>query len=98
MNALIWLHRWVGAVLGIVLVVLALSGTALLWEDAWIGVPGADDAPASDVAALARVIDTAQGHAPGLSQAPPRRLKMGAGESNKRTHVTWRAGANLRTT
>ena len=68
MNALIWLHRWVGAVLGIVLVVLALSGTALLWEDAWIGVPGADDAPVGDVAALARVIDTAQGHAPGLSR------------------------------
>ena len=68
MNALIWLHRWVGAVLGIVLVVLALSGTALLWEDAWIGVPGADDAPASDVAALARVVDAAQAHAPGLSR------------------------------
>ena len=37
MNALIWLHRWVGAVLGIVLVVLALA--ALLWfgtlQTAW---------------------------------------------------------------
>lgn len=68
MAALIWLHRWVGAVLGIVLFLMALSGTALLWEDAWIGVPGADDAPTGDVAMLARVVQAAEAHAPALSR------------------------------
>lgn len=62
MRLLIWLHRWLGGVLGLVLVVLALSGTALVWEDAWIGVPGADDAPVTGPVALARAVEAARDH------------------------------------
>lgn len=68
MRAIIWLHQWLGAVLGIVLCVLALTGTLLLWEGAWIGLPGADDGPVRDPAALAMAVETARGHAPDLSR------------------------------
>ena len=68
MRLLIWLHRWLGAVLGLVLVVLALSGTALVWEEAWIGVPGADADPETGPAALSRAVEAARAHAPGLDR------------------------------
>lgn len=68
MRLLIWLHRWLGAVLGLVLIVLALSGTALVWEEAWIGVPGADAAPADDAKALAPIVEAARDHAPALDR------------------------------
>ncbi len=68
MRLLIRLHRWLGGVLGLVLVALALSGTALLWEDAWIGLPGADDAPAIEPGELARAVEVARDHGQGLDR------------------------------
>ena len=43
MKLLLLLHRWAGGLLGLLLAVLALSGTILVWEGEWIGLPGADD-------------------------------------------------------
>ena len=68
MQALIWLHRWLGAVLGIVLVVLAVSGTVLIWEDSWIAVPGAGDPPVNDPATLTNAVAVARGHGEDLSR------------------------------
>jgi uncharacterized iron-regulated membrane protein len=53
------LHRWTGAIVGLLLAVIGLSGTILLWEDVWVSVPGAeapfrpDADPAAAVAAAA---------------------------------------------
>jgi uncharacterized iron-regulated membrane protein len=51
---LTWLdriHRWTGAFVGLLLAALGLSGTLLLYEDAWLRatVPHADEPPAADV-------------------------------------------------
>ncbi len=43
MSLLDLLHRWAGGLVGALLVVLAASGTILLWEESWIDLPGADD-------------------------------------------------------
>ena len=51
------LHRWVGAIAGLLLALLGLSGALLVWRDQWTFVPHAGDAPGHDMAALARVID-----------------------------------------
>ena len=68
MRLLIWLHRWLGGALGLVLVILALSGTALLWEDAWIGVPGAESPPVNEPEALARAVEVARHHGRSLDR------------------------------
>ncbi|RIV86326.1 PepSY domain-containing protein [Aurantiacibacter xanthus] len=68
MKALLLLHRWTGGLVGLLLVVLGLSGTALLWEDSWIMLDGARDAPLSSPADLARAVDVALETAPGLSR------------------------------
>lgn len=49
-------HRWTGGVLGLLLVVLGVSGTLLVHKDAWLRatVPHAADAPDHDAARLAR--------------------------------------------
>ncbi len=59
MRLLSILHRWSGAFLGLFLAVIALSGTALLWEGSWIGLPGAHDAPDGDPVAIGRVVAAA---------------------------------------
>jgi uncharacterized iron-regulated membrane protein len=89
MQALIWLHRWLGAVLGIVLVVLALSGTVLIWEDSWIAVPGAGDAPVRDPAALAMAVDVAKGHGADLS-----RITFAGGDFGLH-HAAYRDGSGI---
>ena len=61
MRLLTWLHRWTGGIAGVVLAVLGLSGTMLLWEESWIGLPGADAPYNSSAADLARVIEAAAG-------------------------------------
>ena len=68
MKLLSLLHRWTGGLVGIVLAVIGLSGTVLLWEDSWILLDGANDAPASSPAELARAIEVAIETAPGLSR------------------------------
>ena len=68
MKLLSLLHRWTGGLVGLVLAVIGLSGTVLLWEDSWILLDGANDAPASSPAELAKAIEVAIETAPGLSR------------------------------
>lgn len=56
MRMLTWLHRWAGGLVGMLLALIGLSGTILLWEEAWIGLPGADDALVADNAAIAAAV------------------------------------------
>lgn len=48
------LHRWTGGLIGLLLALLGLSGTLLLYKDAWLRftLPGASDARIADPAAL----------------------------------------------
>ncbi len=48
-----WLHRWTGAFIGVLLAGLGLSGTLLLYEDAWLRatVPHAAERPIGDLTA-----------------------------------------------
>src|SRR3546814_9779106 len=43
MKLLDTLHRWTGGLIGLLLALMGLSGTILLYEHLWIGVPGAGD-------------------------------------------------------
>ena len=43
MKLLDTLHRWTGGLLGLVLALLGLSGTILLYDYLWIGLPGTGD-------------------------------------------------------
>lgn len=67
MKLLSLLHRWTGGLVGLVLAVIGLSGTVLLWEDSWILLDGANDAPPSSPTELSRAIEVAIETAPGLS-------------------------------
>lgn len=58
MTLLTTLHRWTGAVLGLLLALFGLSGTLLLWKPSWAGVPQVA-APLPD-AAIARLAAAAQ--------------------------------------
>jgi uncharacterized iron-regulated membrane protein len=53
------LHRWTGGFLGIVLAVLGLTGTILVWEGNWIGLPGAHDPLRENVAIIGRIVERA---------------------------------------
>lgn len=68
LRALDLLHRWTGGLVGLLLAVIGLSGTALVWEEAWIGLPGAGDPLQVDAAALGTMVDRAVALHPGLSR------------------------------
>lgn len=68
MQLLALLHRWTGGVVGLLLAVIGLSGTVLVWEEAWIGVPGAEDALRTDAAAIGMAITAAYSEDPSLSR------------------------------
>lgn len=53
MKLLDTLHRWTGGLIGLVLALLGLSGTILLYEHLWIGVPGTGDPLRADLATVA---------------------------------------------
>ncbi|WP_184646505.1 PepSY domain-containing protein [Sphingopyxis sp. JAI128] len=53
MKLLDTLHRWTGGLIGLLLALLGLSGTILLYEHLWIGVPGTGDALRGDLATVA---------------------------------------------
>ena len=59
MRLLSLLHRWTGALIGLLLAVIGLSGAALVWKDSWIAVPHAHDAVRASDAALAHVMEAA---------------------------------------
>lgn len=59
MTLLALLHRWAGGLVGALLVVIALSGTVLVWEEQWIDLPGADEPPPTEARALAAAVTRA---------------------------------------
>ncbi|MET3711943.1 putative iron-regulated membrane protein [Sphingomonas trueperi] len=56
MHVLALLHRWIGAIGGLLLAVLGLTGTLLVWRDELTFVAHAGDPVRADPAALARVV------------------------------------------
>jgi uncharacterized iron-regulated membrane protein len=62
------LHRWAGGIVGLLLAVIGLSGTVLVWEEYWIGLPGAGDPLRGDPAALGAAIEAAMVVDPQLSR------------------------------
>lgn len=60
------LHRWAGATIGLILIVMGLSGIALVWEGEWIGLPGADDPVTATPSDLAQAVSAASRHHEGL--------------------------------
>jgi uncharacterized iron-regulated membrane protein len=67
MTLLALLHRWAGGIVGLLLAVIGLSGTLLVWEEEWIGLPGADDPLRGDAAQIGSVV-AAVAERPGLSR------------------------------
>lgn len=68
MKLLALLHRWTGGIVGLMLAVIGLSGTALVWEESWIGLPGAHDPLGIDAARIGDVVAAAAADRPGLSR------------------------------
>lgn len=68
MDLLATLHRWAGATIGLILIVMGLSGIALVWEGEWIGLSGADDPVSASPYRLARTVEAASGHHAGLTR------------------------------
>ncbi len=68
MQLLATLHRWAGGIVGLLLAVIGLSGTVLVWEENWIGLPGADDPLRVDPAAIGDVVAAALKEDPALSR------------------------------
>ena len=59
MKLLSLLHRWSGGLIGLILALIGLSGAILVWEDAWIGVPGIRDPLIEKVEQLTAVSEDA---------------------------------------
>jgi uncharacterized iron-regulated membrane protein len=59
MKYLSFLHRWSGGFIGLLLAVLGLTGTILLWEDAWVSLPGAKDPVIERVETMAAIAERA---------------------------------------
>lgn len=68
MQLLALLHRWTGGIAGLLLAVIGLSGTVLVWEESWIGVPGADDPLVGDPAMIGETVAAALAEGPALSR------------------------------
>jgi len=51
-------HRWLGGLIGLLLAVLAVSGTVLAYKDVWVMLPHAGDAQAQDTATLVAAAET----------------------------------------
>lgn len=68
MRLLALLHRWAGGIAGLLLALIGLSGTALVWEEYWIGLPGADAPLRADPAALGAAVEAALALDPALSR------------------------------
>jgi uncharacterized iron-regulated membrane protein len=68
MKFLALLHRWTGGIAGLLLAVIGLSGTVLVWEESWIGLPGADDPLLAEPAAIGDAVAAALAEDPALSR------------------------------
>jgi uncharacterized iron-regulated membrane protein len=73
MKTLDLLHRWTGALIGLVLAIMGVTGTILLHKTSWILLPHGDDALVRDVGTLAATTDKllAGGKAGGIIYANP---------------------------
>lgn len=61
MRLLDLIHRWAGGLIGLVLAVIAFSGTLLLWRNSWVWLPHVGDAQRQDVASLAAQAEALSG-------------------------------------
>lgn len=59
MKLLSAIHRWAGGFLGLLLALLGLTGAILVWEGAWIALPGADDAVVENIARITSIVEAA---------------------------------------
>lgn len=59
MKLLSALHRWAGGLIGLLLALLGLSGAILVWEGEWIGVSGANQKVAENVAVIGAIAERA---------------------------------------
>lgn len=62
------LHRWTGGLVGLLQVVIGLSGTALVWEESWLSLPGANDPLRVDASATGAAVEAAIALDPALSR------------------------------
>ena len=62
MKTLSFLHRGSGGFIGLLLAVLGLTGTILLWEDAWVSLPAANDPVIERVETMAAIAERAAAH------------------------------------
>src|SRR3546814_14314349 len=100
MKLLDTLHRWTGGLIGLLLALMGLSGTILLYEHLWIGVPGAGDPLRGDLAPVAATPERlmAPTGAQGLLYAvarvglPPLRFNEGAGDRARQKSEERRVG------
>lgn len=53
------LHRWTGGILGLLLALIALTGTILLWEGEWVSLPGAHDPLDENIGAIGAITERA---------------------------------------
>ncbi|MGN6376000.1 MAG: PepSY-associated TM helix domain-containing protein [Sphingomonas sp.] len=54
-------HRWTGGIVGVILVLMGLTGTLLLHRNAWIALPHTGDAQVQDTATVAAVVAQVMG-------------------------------------
>lgn len=61
MRKLLFLHRWTGAVFGLLLAMLGISGTLLIWKYQWLRwtVEGASTPAATEVEGFANIVEKA---------------------------------------
>lgn len=61
MRRLLFLHRWIGAVFGLLLAILGISGSLLIWKYQWVRwtIDSATQAPLVGAENLAQVVDKA---------------------------------------
>ena len=53
------IHRWAGGLIGLMLALIAVTGTVLLWEGEWVSLPGSGDPVVENVAAIGAVTEKA---------------------------------------
>lgn len=56
MRTLDLLHRWAGGIIGLVLMLLGLTGSILVYKDDWVTAPGAGDALVDDPVVVGRTL------------------------------------------
>lgn len=59
MRLLSSVHRWAGGFIGLLLALLGLTGAILVWEGAWITLPGAGDVVVEDIAKIGAITEAA---------------------------------------